>query len=326
MEPGGVDSEAGRINAKYRGFYAQPSPDAAISALAALQHAVFHLDQLVEAGLSKRAVQSRVDSGRLHRIHQAVYSLVPAALLTREGHWLAAVLACGPEAALSHESAAALHGLRRYSGALIEVVVPGQAHRNRPHLNVHRSKTLTPADITIVDAIPCTIVARTLLDLAECLNRRNLERAFDQAEVSGVFDLLAIQDQLRRNPTRKAAKLIRQLLETHYIGRTPTWTELEEAFLALIRRLGLPDPEVNAWIVLGDGLRAIRVDFVWRDLRVIVETDGHASHRTRQQFELDRVRDQRLTVAGYTVIRTTWRQIMSRPHELEPTLRALVGA
>jgi hypothetical protein len=299
--------------------------DAAISALAAGQHGVLRLDQLVALGLGERAVHYRTRVGRLHRIHRGVYSLAPPVLLDREARWHAAVLACGNGAALSHESAGALHGLRWYGGALIDVTVPDRISRQRPGIKIHRSTTLAPGDVVIVNGILCTTVARTLFDLADNLNRRNLERAFDQAEVSGVFDLRAIQDQVDRNRTRTAAKLIRHLLATHYVGRTPTWSELEEAFLALCRRLGLPEPEVNVWIVLDDGLPAIRVDFVWREQRVVVETDGHQSHRTRQSFEIERLRDQRLTAASWRPIRTTWRQVIHRPYELEPTLLALVG-
>ncbi len=286
---------------------------------------MFDLEQLAELGLSTRSANYRAAAGRLHRIHHRVYSLIPFSLLTREGRWLAAVLACGGGAVLSHESAAALEGLRWYGGAKIEVTVPGRSKRRRDGIRVHRSTTLTQADVTTVNGIPCTTVARTLFDLADSLNRRRLERAFDQAEVSGVLNLQAINDQLRRNPTRAAAGKVRGLLETHYIGRTPTWSQLEEAFLELTRRLGLPDPEVNGWITLDDGLPAIWGDFVWRAQRVVVETDGHQSHGTRQKFELERVQDQRLTVANWRPVRTTWRQVFGRPHELETTLLALVG-
>ncbi len=238
---------------------------------------------------------------------------------------MAAVLACGPDAVLSHESAAALHGLRWYGGARVDVTLPRRSSRTHDGIRLHRSTTLTQADVTTVNGIPCTTIARTLCDLADCLNRRRLERAFDQAEVSGVLSLAALSDQLTRNSTRPAAAKVRDLLETHYVGRTPTWSELEEAFLVLTRRIGLPDPEVNGWIVLDDGLPAIRPDFVWREQRVVVQTDGHRSHRTRQKFELERVEDQRLTVANWQPVRTTWRQVFDRPRELERTLLALLG-
>jgi hypothetical protein len=190
---------------------------------------------------------------------------------------------------------------------------------------VHRSTTLTAADITTVNNIPVTTITRTLFDLADVLQRRPLERAFDQAEIIDGLDLNAINDQLDRNPTRPAAKRVKALLEEHYIGSTPTASELEEAFVVLSRAVGLPKPEVNGWIVLDDGESPIKGDFVWRAQKIVAETDGEQTHGTRQAFEADRRRDQRLMAAGWRVIRTTWRQVKRRPEELERLLRQLVG-
>ncbi len=153
---------------------------------------------------------------------------------------------------------------------------------------------------------------------------RQLERAFDQAEILEALDLGAINDQLARNPTRPAARRVRKVLNEHYIGRTPTWSENEELLLSITRSLNLPDPDTNQFIVLPDGGPAIRVDFVWREQKVIVEADSDKWHNTRQRFEIDRRRDQRLTAGGWTVIRTTWRQMKYRPHELRETLLKLL--
>jgi Protein of unknown function (DUF559) len=299
--------------------------EAAIAELANAQHAVFGLDQLAELGLSPRAVQKRAIAGRLHRIHQTVYSLVPKKLLAREGLYMAAVLACGPGAALSHRSAAALHGLRSWGHTSIEVTVPRRSIRTHSGVAVHRSRTLTEADTTVVNNIPVTTIARTLFDLAELVDQRQLERAFDQAEIVEGLDLNKINDQLARNPTRPGAKKVRNVLENHYIGSTPTENDFEEALLALTRALGLPDPEVQFWIDPGDGEPPIKADFAWPDRRIVVETDGRRTHGTKQAFEADRRRDQRLIAAGWTVIRTTWRQLKQRPHELRPVLLRLLG-
>jgi predicted transcriptional regulator of viral defense system len=299
--------------------------EAAIAELAKAQHAVFGLDQLAELGLSPRAVQKRAVAGRLHRIHQTVYSLVPKKLLTREGLYMAAVLACGPGAALSHRSAAALHGLRSWGHTSIEVTVPRRSTRTHSGVAVHRSTTLTEADTTVVNNIPVTTIARTLFDLAELVDQRQLERAFDQAEIVEGLDLNKINDQLARNPTRPGAKRVRHVLENHYIGSTPTENDFEEALLALTRALGLPDPEVQFWIDPGDGEPPIKADFAWPDRRIVVETDGRRTHGTKQAFEADRRRDQRLIATGWTVIRTTWRQLKQRPHELRPVLLRLLG-
>jgi very-short-patch-repair endonuclease len=169
-------------------------------------------------------------------------------------------------------------------------------------------------------------VARTVLDLADVLQRRPTERVFDQAEIAGVLDLNQLNDQLARNPSRPGGKVIRAILDEHYIGSTSTMNDFEEAFLRLTRTLKLPDPEVNTFIVLDDGEPAIQADFVWRAQRVVVETDGRRTHGTRQAFESDRRRDQRLTAAGWRVIRTTWRQLTRRPEELARVLLRVVGS
>jgi hypothetical protein len=250
-------------------------------------------------GLASPTVRARVAAGRLHRIHHGVYSLVPKELLKREGLYMAAVLACGPGAVLSHRSAAALLELRDWGATKIEVTVPRRSSRRHEGIAVHRSTTLTAQDITVVNNIPCTSIARTLLDLAEVVTHRQLERAFDQAEIAEVFDLRAIEDVLARNPTRRGVRITRPL--------------------------GIPDPEANTVLVLEGGGPPIRPDFVWREQRVVLEADSGKWHGSRQRMEIDRRRDQRLTAAGWKVIRTTWRQMKYRPHELRRVLLKLLA-
>ncbi len=312
--------EAGRETGIYGGFL-----DHALSYLADAQHAVFDLDQLRELGLTDDAVHKRYAMGRLHRIHHTVYSLVPKTLLKREGLYMAAVLACRPGAVLSHRSAARLHDLRNYGYSRIEVIVPRRSARTHDGIRVHRSTTLAAADVTVVNNIPVTTVARTLLDIGGVITQRQLERAFDQAEILEVLDGRAIDDQLARNPTRPGARAVRKVLTDHYIGSTPTENDFEEAFLALTRSLGLSDPRAQFYIDPRDGDPPIRADFAWPDQRIVVETDGERTHGTRRAFEADRRRDQRLITAGWTVIRTTWRQIKHRPHELRATLVKLLA-
>jgi hypothetical protein len=211
-----------------------------------------------------------------------------------------------------------------YNGSKTDVTIPGCHARKRGHVLVHASRRIGAADITVEDNIPCTSVARTLLDLGDVVERRRLERAFDQAEIMGVFDLWAIEDQLRRNVKRPAARKVRALLDEHYIGSTLTESDLEEAFLALCRRIDVPPPELQQWITLPDGGEPIRADFLWREQRVVVETDGDRYHRTLQRRSADRRKDQRLIVHGFTPVRTDARQVLYRPAELEATLVALV--
>jgi very-short-patch-repair endonuclease len=315
---------AGRETGNYGPFNAQLPVGRAVADLAAAQHLVVELAQLVELGWSASAVRKRASTGLLHRCYRGVYSLVPPRLLKREGRWMAAVLACGPGAVLSHRSAGALHAVRPYNGTKIDVTIPGRVHRGQPGIVIHRSTTLAEADTTDLDGIACTTVARTLFDLADVTRRRGLERAFDQSEILEAFDLTAMQDQLERNRgRRRASGLVKVVLNEHYIGSTPTLSWFEERLLPITRSLGIPDPEVNQWLILPDGGAAIKPDFMWRQQRLIIETDGAKTHGTRQAFESDRRRDQRLVLAGWRVIRITWRQLKRRPHEIRALLKGL---
>ena len=293
--------------------------------LAVPQHGVLSLDQARGLGLTPRSVQRRAAAGRLHRIHQGVYSLIPTELLTREGRWMAAVLACGPDAALSHRSAAALHGLRDWGGVRIDVTVPKRSALEHKGIQLHRSTTLAQQDVMSVNHIPVTTVARTLLDLADVIGRRRLERAFDQSEMLEVFDLLALMDQLERNAgRRKAVGIVRGVLNEHYVGSTLTESEFEEAFLGLVRELGVPQPEVQAWLTLPDGLPPVRADFLWRAERIVVETDGRFWHNTRQRFESNAARDQRLVVAGWRPFHVTKRQMKRERYVVAKRLIAVI--
>lgn len=303
-------------------FRAYLSLDAAIVALAELQHGLITLLQLQSLGLSKAAVAKRAKEGRLHRIHRGVYA-VGRPSLTQHGDWLAAVLACGPQAVLSHRSAAALHGIRRDSRAKADVTLASPSARSRPTIDVHRSSTLEAADITTVDSIPCTTVARTLIDLGDVVSRRAVERAVDRAEVLRVFDGRAVHEAIERAGRRRGAATLRAVLESY---EEPTLTErqLEERFLALCRHASLPSPAVNAWITLSDGI-AYKADFLWRVERLIAETDSRGFHTHRAAFEHDRLRDQRLTLAGFTVVRFTWRQVTREPRRVSGALRGLLA-
>ncbi len=289
--------------------------------MAARQHGVVALADLRALGLSSRAVQARCDAGRLHRIHRGVYA-VGHPLLTGHGRYMAAVLACGEDALLSHRSAADLWGLRRSDRARIDITSPAQSGRSRPGIQFHRSVGIGTPDATIHEGIPCTSVARTLLDLARVVDRRALERACDQAEVLRLFDLRAVHELLRRlGPVAGSARL-RSALGEHEVGSTMTRSHLEEAFLVLCQRAALPRPEVNARLVLE--AEALEVDFLWRAERLVVEADGYAYHRTRWAQERDRRRDQLLSRSGWRRERFTFRQITADPGWVTSTLRLLL--
>jgi predicted transcriptional regulator of viral defense system len=303
-------------------FRIEPPSEVEIVALAERQHALLTLPQLQLHGLGKAAVAKRAKDGRLYRVHRGVYA-VGRPHLTQHGHWMAAVLACGPKAVLSHRSAAALHGIRADNRAKTDVTLPSPSARSRPTIDVHTSLTLRSRDVTTVDGIPCTTVARTLVDLGDVVSPRAVEQAVDQAEVLRVYDGMAVDEALARAGPRRGAGILRAVLAS-YKEPTLTRRQLEERFLALCRQASLPSPAVNAWITLTDGV-AYKADFLWRTQRLIAETDGRDVHTTRKAFEHDRLRDQRLTLAGFTVVRFTWRQVGNEPQRVAEALRTLLA-
>lgn len=301
--------------------------DAQLAQLAPGRHAVFDLRELAALGLRGGAIRKRCRVGRLHRVHRSVYALVPVEMLTGRGRSRAAVLACTGSrhaAALSHRSAADLHGLRECHRRTVEVIVPGRATHRHPGIQVHRSVNLAELDVTTIDGVRVTTVARTLLDLAAVVPTRAVERALDRAEQLGVFSLPELLEQLTRNPMHPGARRLRAALGRYELGSAVTDSELEERFLALCRGYELPTPEFHGAIDPTDGGLLLRPDAVWREPRLAVEVDGERFHRTRRAFHEDRMRDQRLVAAGWRVIRTTWKQLSERPHELAAILRRLL--
>ncbi|HYI79938.1 MAG TPA: DUF559 domain-containing protein [Thermoleophilaceae bacterium] len=237
--------------------------------------------------------------------------------MSADGRRLAAVLACGADAALSHRSAAALWSLRPYAGRP-EVSIPSQADRSVPDVVIHRSRGLTSADVTTVEGIPCTTVARTLVDLAARGNRPGLVAAITRAEELRIYDGAGVEAVLERARGKRGARLLRQVLADWSDDRTRSHFERE--LLTFLRRHGLPEPEVNAWMTVED--RTIQPDFTWPERRVILETDGYATHGTRKAFGDDRRRDQLLTRNGWTTLRAAYRQLDG---DLARTLRLLLA-
>ncbi|MFP5364258.1 MAG: type IV toxin-antitoxin system AbiEi family antitoxin domain-containing protein [Thermoleophilia bacterium] len=297
---------------------ANPRPDAVVADIAARRHGVLSRRQLVDAGLSPAAIAHRVRSGRLHRLHRGVFA-VGHRPTTRRGWWIAAVLAYGDRAALSHMAALSHWDLRPSSASTIDVSV---ATRNglaaREGIRVHRCGRLEPGEITIHDGIPVTTVARTLLDGAAMLRAAGLARAVERCEILRLFDLTLVEQAIGRHPYHPGAASLASALEL-YRDHEPTRSELEAMLLALSDRHGLPRPLVNR------AVEGCEVDFLWPGHRLIVETDGRGTHLTRAAFERDRARDAMLTVAGYRVVRFTHRQILDEPRSVARTLRALLA-
>ncbi|MGB7588275.1 MAG: type IV toxin-antitoxin system AbiEi family antitoxin domain-containing protein [Solirubrobacterales bacterium] len=277
------------------------TPDAAAANIAARQHGVVSLRQLRAVGMTESGVRRRVEAGHLHRIHRGVYAVGHTAL-SHHGRWMAAVLACGgnppdpqqqrgPSAVLSHRSAAMLWGLLPPQAGVVDVSALASGGRaKRRGIRLHRPRSLLPEQITRRSAIPVTIPARTLDDLQRVVPAEQHRRAIRQAAVLG----LASEPVLIHDGTR---------------------SELERLFLRHCRKCGLPAPEVNVRI------DSMEVDFLWRDRRLIVETDGYRYHRGRAAFEDDRNRDLKLRALGYSVIRLTYRQVVEQPQRITDALR-----
>jgi len=300
-----------------------PPLDRAIAELAAGQHGVVALGQLVALGLNASTVRNRVAVGRLHRIHRGVYA-VGHALLTRDGRIMAAILACGAGAAISHRTAAVKWSLGITMRRWIDVTAGAYTRRHRAGIRLHSAQGLAPRDVIVVDNISTTALARTLLDVAEDATRRELERACDRAATQRLLDMAAVDDVLARAGGRRGAPILAAVLAEHRVGSTLTRNELEERFLQIARDTGLPPDAVNRWIPFPDGGGA-EADFVYKRQRLIAEVDGRDPHTTRQAFEADRRRDQQLALLGWRVIRFTWRQVMHEPGYVAATLHALLA-
>jgi predicted transcriptional regulator of viral defense system len=283
-----------------REFPASP-PDWRVAKLAAGQWGVVSVAQLRALGFSKDAVQRRVRTGRLHRLHHGVYA-VGHTVLRREGRWLAAVLACGDGAVLSHRSAAAHWGLLQSEATRTDVTTRRRRAANAT-IRLHGSRSLIACDTTTHQGIPITSVARTLLDLAATIRPDRLERALAQAEHLQLYDHRAITELLARANGHRGQKT---LAEATALDPKLTKSEWEVRMLRLVRTAALPEPLVNLPFDAPD-YGECKPDFHWPSHRLIVETDGWRTHRTRAAFERDRAKDAALTAAGYRVVRFTWR-------------------
>jgi very-short-patch-repair endonuclease len=292
-----------------------------LARLAAQQHGVVELRQLYSLGFSDTQVRKRVEARWLHPLHRGVFA-VGRPTLSREGRWMAAVLAGGEGAVLSHQAAGELWALRRERGdSAVDVAIPRRRGSRRRHgLRVHRLPTLLTHECTVHRRIPVTTPARTLLDLATQLPRRELERVVDEAERLSLCTEKALAEIVETHAGRPGAGQLRSLLIEHIAGSTATRNKFEELFLALCRRHHLPQPAVNV------PLLDFVVDFLWAEQNLVVEVDGRATHGTRRAFQSDRDRDGRLAVAGYRVLRFTWWDVTRRPAVVADRVRRLLEA
>ena len=272
------------------------TPDQSVAHLAALQHGVTSIRQMLEAGLTRDAVTRRVRAGRLHQLHRGVYAVGHSGL-SNEGSWMAAVLACGAGAVLSHRSAAELWGLLPVRLGLIEVSIATDSGRGRrPGVRIHRCASLPSATTDWCKSIPVTTPARTIADLRRTASVDDVRKAIREAQ----FQRLRLDDE-----AAKEEELTR--------------SKLERNFIRVCRRHRLPRPEVNVRV------GPFEVDFLWREHRLVVETDGWQAHSGQMAFEEDRARDLDLKLLGFDVVRFTYSQVTTKPHEVAAKLRVLLS-
>jgi very-short-patch-repair endonuclease len=293
--------------------------DRGVARLAEEQHGVVARGQLEALGLARGGIEGRLRRGQLHSVHHGVYA-VGHCFLTRKGRWMAAVLACGDGAALSHRAAGQLLGIIPPGDGLPEVT-RSKGWRSQPGFVQHRSP-LSADETEVVSGIPVTGLSRTLFDLASILSRDRLESAMNEAEVLGLTDQISVQGPLERYPQRPGAAALRAILSDSRRARGVTRRELERRFAVALASTDLPRPHRNADVAVAG--RFFEVDCLWRAQRLIVELDGSFVHKTWRSSERDRERDRLLMTDGWRVVRITWRQLHDDAPAVIADLRRLL--
>ena len=282
--------------------------DSLITTLAWRQFGLVAVWQAIPLGVTHDQLRARVADGRLHRVHRGVYSILPPPLSV-PARWLAAALAYGPTAVVSHLTSAFLWDLVRPRGSVVHVTVPEAKRRRRNSIAVH-GMAIEPFERTFKQAIPVTSVARTLLDLAGSVPVHTLQRAYERAERLRLLDLRQVAAVLDAHPRRRGARRLRRLARYDPSAAAQAASELELRFLDLIRRAGLPMPQVN---VLVEGFL---VDCYWPRAGLVVELDGYEFHSGRREFQRDREKVTALQLAGLTVLPFTHHDVTRRPRSV----------
>jgi very-short-patch-repair endonuclease len=268
--------------------------------LAGRQHGIVTRRQLRALGFSKRTIENRVERGRLHVVAHGVYA-VGWPELTQKRRWMAAVLACGDDAMLSHRSAAALWGIGTESHGLIDISVRRRCELRRPGLRARGRPSLPQDDVSGVDGIPVTGVVQTLVDLATELPPRRMERAINEADKLDLIDPETLRSALDAYAGEPGVKILRKLLDKRTFRLSDS--DLEILFRPIAAVAGLPSPHTKQMV------NGFEVDFFWPDLGLVVETDGLRYHRTPSTQARDARRDRAHTLAGMTPLRFTHYEI-----------------
>jgi hypothetical protein len=291
-----------------------------LAEIAGRQHGIVARRQVEGLGLTGNTADLWVRQGRLHRIHPGVYAVGHTAITPR-GRWMAAVLASGPGAVLSHRSAAALWGIWGSGAGDVHVTVP---RKTRSQRSIKRHFGALPIDeVTSRDGIPVTSAARAVLDLAADKGEAAAESALREMEYLGIYGPVSIPVLLDRHPHHRGSKIVArclQRLKDDPSGRVRS--PLEELFLPFLDAHHIPRPRLNAWLTIGE--ERFQVDCLWPDARLIGELDGFQAHGTRRAMRADRKRDRQLLAASYRVVRITESQLVNEPLQIAADVRSLL--
>ena len=285
----------------------QTDAEASVARIAAGRQGIVTWAELRGAGMTRHAIARHVASGWLVQRHRGIYQLgvFPGPF----GREMAALLACGPRAVLSHWAAAIVHALCSRMLRPIDVSVAGGSPRRRPGIRPHRATALPDCDVVTRHGMRITTPARTLLDLAATTPRADLERLVEEAQVQRLVGTDSLRAVIERGAHRSGVPKLRaiaDLLDEPLVTRS----EAERRLLAVVRRAGLRLPRTNVRVA------GWEVDAVWDAERLVVEVDGYEYHGTRGSFERDRRKDAELMLAGYRVVRVTWHRLTREPSQV----------
>lgn len=284
--------------------------------LAESQGSVIAHRQLRELAVGQDAIEYRVHIGRLHPLFTGVYA-VGTPTPPQRGLFMGAVLSCGEGALLSYTSAGAHRNLMKLGWGDVHVTVLRGHCADRDGIRVHRVRRLHPDDCDVLDGIPVTSLARTLLDLAEVVPRRKLVYALEQAERLRVLDMSALDACMTRNRGRRGLKALTAAIKEVEPEAEHTRSKMERLFIDFCRRYELKIPAMNV------SVEGFAVDGLWADAKLVLELDSWTYHRSRRSFEEDRRRDAVLKLSGYGVLRVTYRWLIEEPDDLARTIRSL---
>ena len=284
--------------------------------------------QLRAAGLRDDVISRWVDAGRLHPVQRTVFAFGHRAVGPR-ARLRAVVLACGPGTVISHRSAAWLLGLREKNPVVVDVICPGQAGRKVDGVRVHKAPYPAPSEVRTAYGIPCTTVARAIVDLAGTHGIDKLREAVEMAATRGVLDIAAVEAVLDNGPRRRGAPALRIVLdEWRPVAETARYSTIRSLFeaklLPLVAAAGLPIPEMNAPVRTAE--RVLEVDLFWPEQRFVVEADSRRHHAIEVAFERDHKRTRELIAAGYGVLRVSWREAEREPQAVFAVIRTELEA